>query len=417
MGLLSLSRFDVAVLGLGAMGSAAVFQLARQGCSVVGIDRHRPPHAFGSTHGETRITRQAIGEGQAYVPLVLRSNAIWRELEAASGERLYFDVGCLILSDPEDAVQRPARTGFLQQTVAAARRFGIAHELLDAAQIRARFPQFLVRGHEQAYFEPGGGYLLPERCVAVQLAQAERLGAQLRLDTAVLSLTQQGDHVRIVTPTGVVEAAQLIVSAGAGSAALLGAPFDRLLQAERQMLHWFEVEPAQADDWRRSPTYIWPHGANASDFFYGFPLVGGASALKVADEQYDARIDPAQYDPAAGVRASESAAMHAAHLAGRLAGVTPRVQRAVSCLYTSTPDSAFLIDRHPEADRVLVVSPCSGHGFKHSAAIGEAAAQWVLQGASAIDLSAFGLARFGPLAELERWPLAGARGATPAAAA
>lgn len=384
--------YDVAVVGLGAMGSAALYQLARRGVRAIGIDQFTPPHTLGSSHGETRITRQAIGEGEAYVPLVLRSHAIWRELEAATGETLLHTPGCLVISRPDDQVVRRTRNGFLANTIAAAQRYDIAHEVLNASELSYRYPQFLVQGDERAYFEPGGGYVLPERCIAVQLAQAQTLGAEVRLGTRVSAITEVDGAVRIDTPQGAIVAGEVIVAAGAWAASLLGADtFAPLLQPQRQMLHWFALEPEVVPLWERSPTYIWPHGTVQDASFYGFPALHGAGAIKAADEHYDALVDPDDYDRV--VSAAQSQQMYAQHLQTRLKGVRSDVLRSATCVYTVTPDSAFVIDRHPRAPRILVVSPCSGHGFKHSAAIGEVAAQWTTEGRSAIDLSAFALQR------------------------
>jgi len=383
---------DVAVIGLGAMGSAALFQLAKRGVNVVGIDRFSPPHDQGSTHGETRITRQAIGEGIAYVPLVLRSNEIWKELEAETGERLLVQNGCLIVEASNPVGNGTVRAAFLRRTQEAAQAYGIAHEILDSAEIRRRYPQFTPREDEIGYFEPGGGYLNPERCVAVQLERARALGATTQLGTRVVSVTPDGDGVRVVTDRGEILAGQAIVSAGSWAPTLLGPPFKALLAPSRQVMHWFEVEPDYARPWAESPVFIWSHGSSPNDFFYGFPSLSGSNAIKTAGEQYDAFIHPDEVERT--VTPAESVAMRKEHLAGRVQGLRPDAVRAVTCLYTVTPDSNFLIDRHPESHRILVVSPCSGHGFKHSAAIGEVAAQWVLDGSSVIDVSAFALSRF-----------------------
>lgn len=384
--------FEVAVLGLGAMGSAALYQLALRGVDVVGIDRHRPPHTLGSTHGETRITRRAIGEGLAYVPLVSRSHEIWRELEAETGKTLLSAVGCLIISKADDSVARPGRTGFIQRTREAAEKYGIAHEILLAADIRARFPQFNVSDDEIGYFEPGAGYVSPEGCVAAQLGLAEKRGAQTRLDTNVSAIVREDDHVRLVTKAGDIRAKKLVVSAGAGAPVLLGAPFDALLQVTRQSMHWFEIAPDWAEQWTSGPVFIWPHGNSADDFFYGFPDASGVGAIKTADEFYGPSTDPQTMERT--VSPEQSRAMFDLHLRNRLNGIEPERRNAVTCLYTSTPDSAFLIDWHPDDERILVVSPCSGHGFKHSAAIGEAVAQKMTTGSSTIDLSAFAFSRF-----------------------
>ncbi len=383
--------FDVAVIGLGAMGSAALWQLAKRQARVVGIDTYAPPHAQGSTHGETRITRRGIGEGEAYVPLAMRSHEIWREIEAETGAQCLFEVGALIISLHDDNAERPARTGFIRTSIAAAQRYGIEHEVLDSRELRRRFPNLAPRDEEIGYFEPGGGYLWPERCVAANLALAGRHGATQYLGERVLSVRSSGGGVRIETDRRVILAGQAIVSAGAWAGQLLGAPYDRVLQPKRQVMHWFGLAPeAPVEAWRNSPVFMWPHGAGPDDFFYGFPSQDGLS-VKAADEFYGEPCDPDAIDRV--VPDSDSRRMHSAHLAGRLAGVTPRAVKTATCIYTVTADNAFLIDRHPDHDNILVASPCSGHGFKHSAAIGENLAQWALEGRPEIDLSAFNLAR------------------------
>ncbi|RZK75725.1 MAG: FAD-dependent oxidoreductase, partial [Methylobacterium sp.] len=152
-------RVDVAVLGLGAMGSASLYQLARRGAAVIGFDRYAPPHAFGSSHGETRITRQAVGEGRAYVPFVTASHRIWRELEAETGETLMNACGALVMAPGSGVSSHHGKPDFVGRSISAARDAGIAHEVLDGAAVARRFPQFLnLAGDEKAYYEPGGGY-------------------------------------------------------------------------------------------------------------------------------------------------------------------------------------------------------------------------------------------------------------------
>ncbi len=221
------------------MGSAAAWQAAKRGAKVLGIDRYRPPHAMGSSHGETRITRLAIGEGEKYTPLVLRANEIWREIEERTGRRLHEVTGGLIISSPaRSATTHVAH--FFENTLAAARRFGIAHEILEATQIRSRFPQFAVRDNEIGYFEPGAGYLRPERCIAAQLELAEADGARLQTDERVESIDDRGDHVRIATDRGAYEARQAILSPGAWLPEFLDPAAARKLAVTRQVLYWFE---------------------------------------------------------------------------------------------------------------------------------------------------------------------------------
>jgi sarcosine oxidase len=392
---------DVAVVGLGAMGAAALYQLARRGVQAVGIDRFAPPHTQGSSHGETRITRQAVGEGAAYAPLVLRSHEIWRELEAATGARLLEACGGLLIGPTERTSSHHGKPDFLRVTTEVARRFGIAHEVLDRSEITHRFPQFTALApDDMGYFEPGAGFLHPEACIATQLMEAQRCGARTLLNTQVGTIEQRGEIVRLETTQGPVEATSVIVTAGAWTAPLLGQPFTHLLRVTRQVLHWFEPDDPTPFEATRFPIYLRMYGAGDSDYFYGFPIPAGGTGVKIATEQYDIDTDAETADRA--VQPDEAARMHATHVAGRLAGITPHALRSAACLYTNTPDSGFLLDTHPAMPRVLVVSACSGHGFKHSAAIGEAVAERATTGRSTLDLASFRLDRFAatkPLAE------------------
>ena len=377
--------YDVAVVGLGAMGSAAVFQLARAGARVVGIDRYAPPHGFGSTHGDTRITRLALGEGDAYAPLAVRSHELWREIEAATGSELLTITGGVVLSAPGGRGQHGAED-FLATTVETAAAHGIAHEALDAGELASRFPAFALRGDERGVYEPSAGFVRPERAVAAQLQLAREHGAELRTGAEVVSV---GDG-RVVLADGEVRADKIVVAAGPWLGALRPelAP---LFSVSRQVLHWFDVAGDFAAH-RDLPVFIWITGEGPEEFVYGFPAIDGpAGGLKVASEQFRTETTPERCDRS--VPAPESAAMHGRYLAGRLPGLAPRAVRAVTCLYTTTADSHFAIDVHPDDESLLVVSPCSGHGFKHSAAIGEAVAQLALTGRSDIDLSPFGLGR------------------------
>jgi sarcosine oxidase len=166
-----------------------------------------------------------------------------------------------------------------------------------------------------------------------------------------------------------------------------------LAKVYRQALHWFEPLDPAAYAPGRFPVFIWMHGEQEEDYFYGFPIAAGGGDLKVATETYAREDDPDLVDRT--VAPGEAASMHARHVEGRLRGVTARATRSAACLYTVTPDSGFIVDTLPGQDRVLAVSACSGHGFKHSAAMGEALAQVVATGRSAIDLAPFGMGRFG----------------------
>lgn len=379
---------DLIVVGLGAAGSATLYQAARLGARVLGIDRHHPPHDRGSSHGETRITRQAIGEGVEYVPLALRAHELWRDIEAASGETLMRSVGALMISAPALGAVHHGKHDFLERTIEAARAFAIPHEILDAGEIRARYRQFLVGDHEIAYFEPGAGLLHPERCIAAQLALAGSLGAKVRTGETVTAIEPGNTGARVITDHGTYTAAKVVVCAGAWTPGLLGGAYAASLVLHRQAQHWFEPDDAPAFAPDRFPVFIWMHGAGEGDWFYGFPRDAELGGVKIAAEQFaEATLDPAGLDRT--VTAGEALAVHARHVAGRIEGLPPAWLRSAACVYTTAPDSRFIIGPDPARDGVIVVSACSGHGFKHSAAIGEAVAQLALEGVSPPALAPF----------------------------
>lgn len=380
------------MVGLGAMGSATLYQLAKRGIRVVGIDRFDPPHANGSSHGDTRITRRAVGEGDAYAPFVIKSHDIWRELEADTGEQLLTECGTLIMASADQPNSHHGKPDFLGKSIRCAEKHGIDHEVLSVNAIRARFPHYRqLRPDDIGYFEPGGGYVFPERCIAAQLRRAEELGAQLMRNTPVESIENHARSAQINTASGPVSVEQVVVAAGAWTAPLLGPPFDQLLTVNRQVLHWFELdEPERIPE--NCPVAIWMHGPSNTDYFYSFPPRPGENSMKVATEQY--RVSTTADDVDRQVTAKESSAMFDDHVKNRIAGVSPRVSKAVACVYTVTPDLGFILDRHPANDRLFVISACSGHGFKHSAGIGDAIADVISREASGIELAPFGLMRF-----------------------
>ena len=369
------------------MGSATCFQLAARGASVIGIDRYQPPHPYGSTHGDTRITRLAIGEGSEYVPLVRRSHALWRELERQAGVQLLTQSGGVIIAH--------ADSPFLEQTRASARQYGIAHQNLSAAELATRFPMFAADPQTEGYYEPEAGYVRPEAAVRAQLELARRRGAQLRLGERVEQWTASASGVSVRTSAGTYEAQQLVLCAGAWLPDLF--PEGReIFAVHRQLQYWFPIRE-RYQQLREMPIFVWDFGGERDGFvhldgFYGFPAVDGAGGgVKLATESYEHTTTPdGRQHPATR---SEIADMYERCVAPRLPWLGPEPLRTVSCLYTNTRGSRFVIDRHPEHEAVLIVSACSGHGFKHSPAIGESVAQLVSDGASEIDLSAFRLGR------------------------
>jgi sarcosine oxidase len=261
--------------------------------------------------------------------------------------------------------------------------------VLDSAEIGRRFPQFGLRGDERALYEPSAGLVFPERCIAVQLRLARALGAELRTGEAVLAVRRAGDGVEVETERGRIHARQAVMATGPWLPQMVDGSTRSLLRVYRQSLHWFPADPADYAP-GNFPVFLWMHGESEEDYFYGFPSLPGSGTVKVASERYGETTSPATVSRE--VTAGESAEIFARHVAGRLRGIGPRALRAAACLYTVTPDSGFLADRLPNLDRVLFVSACSGHGFKHSAALGEELATRLA--GEGDRLAEFGLPRF-----------------------
>jgi len=357
---------DVIVVGLGAAGAAALYQLARRGVKAIGIDRFSPPHDQGSSHGETRITRIGVGEGAPYPPLARRSHEIWRELEAETGEDLLLQCGALIMGPRGGRLH--GRADFVGYTIEMARRFDVEHEVLDAPEIAARYPQLGLAGDEAGYFEPGAGLVYPERCIAAQLALARRLGAEIVTGAVVTAIDRVGGDARVVTDMETYEAGEVIVAAGVWNPGLVGGPL-KALAIQPQALHWFAAERPELYRADRFPVFIWMHGPALDDLFYGFPIPPGPAfqAVKVATEAFASTASPDGFDRSVPADLAED--VWRRHVTGRLTGLRPGTVRSARCLYTMAPDGDFVIDRLDSG--VIVASACSGHGFKHSAALGE----------------------------------------------
>ncbi len=378
---------DIIVVGLGAVGSAALYQSAKLGAKVIGIDRFTPPHDQGSSHGETRITRQAIGEGREFVPLVLRSNEIWEELEGATGRNLMTRNGGLVLATPGVGGSHHGSSSFLQDTIDAAEVFGIPHQRLSAGEIHHRFPQFRLTADEEGYFEPGAGFLRPEACIETLIEQARKLGALALTSETVLEEKLGGGTVAITTDRAKYEAGKVILTAGPWIARFLPAERREHFRVYRQTLCWFGIERnVERYSPEHFPVFIWITGSRVQDMLYGFPALDGlAGGLKVASETYENTVNPDNVPR--DVSDESISAMHREYIAPRFPELSDRCLRTATCLYTVTPDARFVIDYADE--NVLFASACSGHGFKHSPAVGEAQAQRALGLATSVDLSAF----------------------------
>lgn len=376
-------RHDVIVLGLGSMGSAAAHQLAARGLSVLGLERFWAAHDQGSGHGETRIVRQSYYEGPAYVPLLRRAYEGWRALEEASGRSIMTLCGGLYVGDPESKILTGARL--------AAETHHLPHEVLDAAQIRERFPAMDPADHALGLYEANAGYVRPEETILANLDLAARHGATLRYDEPVRTWrTTPGGGVEVTTDHGTYGADRLVVAAGAWAPGLL-ADLGLDLRVERQVVCWFtpDLDAVPYPHWRDLPVYIEETDSNRD--IYGFPMVDGpAGGLKLAFFNTFARADPDAVDRTVTEVETEAVRARARQLFPHLTG--PLV-KALTCLYTTSPDHDFVVGALPDRPQVTVASVCSGHGFKFVPVIGEILADLVTTGATAHDISLFDPAR------------------------
>ena len=383
--------YETIVIGLGAMGSASVYQLSKKGNKVLGIDQFAPPHKIGSTHGDTRITRQAIGEGEEYVPLSLHSYKVWDELEKKTGKKLLTITGGLIIGS-KNAKTFHGSNSFLQTTIDSAKKFNISHSVLSTDELRKKFPQFRIEDGYIGYYEDNAGFLSPELCVETQIELAKQQGAQINLNEKVKQLLPLADgSVEVITDKGVYNASKVIVSAGPWINQFFPEYTD-LFKVYRQVLYWFDIKeditPYLPENF---PIFIFV--GTGEDDIYGFPAIDGPhGGLKVAFEEY--LIDTTPDNVNREISREEIKRVYEKYITKHLPGVSDRCIKAVSCLYTVTPDSKFVIGTHPEYPQIIIASPCSGHGFKHSAAIGEALSELAVTGESQFDLSAFKIDRF-----------------------
>jgi sarcosine oxidase len=371
---------DVAILGLGAMGSAAACHLARRGLKVLGLDQFEPPHTHGSSHGETRVIREAYFEHPIYVPLVQRAYQLWEELERETGQQLYRKTGGLMLGIKDGIV--------VSGSIRSAQEHHLAHEILDNAEVTQRFPGLTPSPGMNAVLEPRAGIVFPEKCVAAHLALARKFGAELRTGETATAWTPAREHVEIKTDRGTYTARKLIVTAGAWLPRLFPA-LAPVLTVERQVLLWFEaLDPALFTP-DRFPIHLWEYEPNK--MFYGFADLG--DGVKVAFHHQGETTDPSRVNRT--VTDADITSMR--NLLDRfLPQANGRFLRGAVCLYTNTPDGHFIIDFQPDSDRVILASPCSGHGFKFASAIGEVLADLAMTGRCAFDLTLFRADRFGP---------------------
>jgi sarcosine oxidase len=374
-------RFDVIVVGVGGMGSATVYHLARRGYRVLGLERFDIPHERGSSHGVTRIIRLAYYEHPAYVPLLRRAYELWRELQALAGEELLVITGSIDAGPPASVVF----AGSLQ----SCREHDLPHEVLTSADLSRRCPGYRLPAETMALFQPEGGFLLPERCIVSYVVAAQALGADVHAREQVVAWEPAANGVRVRTDRGEYEADRLVVSAGAWAPSLVQ-PLRGLAVPERQVLAWFQPQAPALFAPDRFPVF---NLQVEEGRFYGLPVFHVPGAKFGKYHHLGEQIDPDAVDQACHPLDEALLRSFAERYFPEATGPTMALK---TCMFTNSPDEHFIIDRHPDDPRIVVAAGFSGHGFKFASVIGEILADLAEHGATRHDISPFRLARFRP---------------------
>ena len=382
--------FDVIVIGVGGMGSAAVYHLAHRGLKVLGLERYGIPNEMGSSHGASRIIRLAYAEHPDYVPLLRRAYALWRELEQGAGEQLLVITGGIDAGEENSATL----TGSLQSCAI----HDLPHECLDAAEVARRFPGYRLPSTMLGVYQPDAGFLLPERCIAAHAAAARACGAELHERERVLHWDAKDDSVVVTTDRATYRASRVIVSAGAWARTLIPA-LSELAVPERQVMMW--TQPLRPDYFEPAVFPVFNMEA-AEGRFYGFP-VHGRPGFKIGKYHHRLeRIDDLERmnrdcgaDDEAVLREGVRRYFPDAN------GATLAMQ---ACLFTNSPDEHFIIDRLAECPRVTVAAGFSGHGFKFCSVVGDILAELTIDGSARLDIGMFRLARLMPNGAITRPP-------------
>jgi sarcosine oxidase len=369
-------KYDVVVVGVGGMGSAALYHLARRGKRVLGIERFDLLHERGSSHGVTRIIRKAYFEHPSYVPLVLRAYELWRELESEAGEQLLWITG---------AVEGGPR--IFEGAVRSSVEHGLEYEELDGAEVSRRFPAYRLPEELELVYQRDGGFVVPERCILAHVAEARARGAVVRTGERVLAWSAGENGVRVRTDRGEVEADRLVLTAGAYSQEVARlAP--GMVVAQRQVLAWLEPTRPELFAPDRFPVF---NVALEEGHLYGFP-VHGVPGFKLGYYDYEGmRGDPESIPREVGPEDDAPVRRFAERYFPDGAGPTLDLR---ACLFELSRDEHFLIDRHPETELAVVGAGFSGHGFKFCSVVGEILAELALDGSTRHDIGFLRLDRF-----------------------
>ena len=374
-----MNEYDAIVIGVGGMGSAALYHLARRGWRALGLEQFDVPHEMGSSHGYSRMIRYTLQEHPSYVPLVRRAYELWHQLENASRERLLVTTGSIRAGYAEDE--------YFQGAIAACEEHHIPYEVLTGPETNRRFPGYNFDHDVSAVYQADGGFLLPERCIVNHVNAALEAGAEVHGRERVLDWEPSGEGVFVRTSRGSYRAARLVVSAGPWAAKIAPA-LSRYAVAERQVLAWFQPEKPElfrADTFPVFGLYV------EEGRFYGFPVYGVPGFKVGRSHHLHQTVDPDMLDRDIYAEDEELLRGFVERYFPAAAGPALSLK---TCMFTNSPDGHFIIDLHPDHPQVSLASGFSGHGFKFASVIGEVMADLAMFGETPHDLSLFRLGRF-----------------------
>jgi sarcosine oxidase len=370
-------NFDAIVIGCGAMGSSSSYNLAARGLKVLTLERYSPNHDHGSSHGRTRIIRLAYYEDQRYVPLLRRAFEAWRETSARSGKNLLRMTGGLMIG--------PRNGAFVSGVLRSARAHSIPHRILTSRETMQTYPAFNLEEGYSAVHDENAGILFPEECISAYVELAREEGCSFRFREQVTRWVRAEGRVEVETTKGKYTADRLVVAAGAWTGPLLGDLFP--LTVERQVPFWFSSGGSRLFFPDRMPVFIMEE--RSGQYFYGIPDVG--HGVKVARNHAGENVDPDNV-PRGVTRKDESPVRE--FISRSLPRLSTEPISSTTCLYSNTPDLNFVIDLHPSFNEIVVISACSGHGFKFASVVGEIAADLADEGRTRHDISFLRAGRF-----------------------
>lgn len=369
-------HYEVIVVGAGSMGMAAGYYLAERGVSTLMIDAFDPPHANGSHSGDTRLIRHACGEGLEYVPLALRAQKLWDDLQTKTNERIFTKTGVVTFG--------PSESLFVQTAIDGGHKYNLNHETLSADEINARWPGITVPDGQIGCYEPDAGMLFSENCIQAFRRLALDKGAELKINSPVMNIDIFDDSVKVDTDKESFTADKLIISGGAWNKKILDDLDLKIrIQPSRQTIAWFDSDDVlyKADGFPGFFADV-PTGV-----YYGFPSIDG-DGLKIGRYDNGDEIDPAYYNKEFGAYEKDETDIRG-FLCEYMKDANGSINIGKTCMFTNTPDENFVIDKHPDHEHIAIAAGFSGHGYKFSSAVGEILSELVTGGETKQDISLF----------------------------